>query len=160
MPIELDLLLYTTVANGAPAIARNLLGRRFAYPIDGGMRLSDGSPLLGSSKTWCGLVAAVIATVGLSLVLNFPWKLGLVIAVGAMLGDAISSFIKRRLRIPPKGHAAVLDQVPESLFPLLAVQPALGLSWPSIIAVVSAFVAVHLILSRLLFWLHVRDRPY
>lgn len=160
MSIELTLLLLTTVANGAPAIVQHFLGQRFAYPMDSGVRLKDGRHLLGSSKTWRGLVTSVIATITLCLVLSFPWKLGLIIALCAMLGDALSSLIKRRLRIPPKGHAPVLDQVPESLFPMLAVQPVLNLSWLSIIAVVSAFVAVHLILSPLLFRLHVRDRPY
>lgn len=92
--------------------------------------------------------------------MSFSWEVGALIAVGAMLGDAMSSFTKRRLQIPSKGQAPILDQVPESLLPLLLVQPALELSWWSIIVVVSAFVAVHLILSPLLFRLHVRDRPY
>nr|MBS0019071.1 CDP-archaeol synthase [Gammaproteobacteria bacterium] len=160
MPIELNLLLLTTVANGAPAIVRNFFGRQFAFPLDGGIRLKDGQPLFGSSKTLRGLAASVIATAALAPLLGVPWKLGALIALCAMVGDAMSSFIKRRLRMPPKGHAPVLDQVPESLLPLLAVQPALGLSWSSIIIVVSAFVAVHLILSPLLFRLHIRDRPY
>lgn len=160
MLIELKLLLFTTVANGAPAIMRNVFGQRFAYPIDGGLCLIDGKRLLGASKTWRGLGASVIATVGLALLIDFPWKLGLIIAVCAMLGDIISSFIKRRLAIPPKGHAPLLDQVPESLLPLVAVQSALDLSWLSVMAVVGAFVALHLILSPLLFWLHIRDRPY
>lgn len=160
MCIELKLLLLTIVANGAPAIVRNLLGPRLARPIDGGGCFKDGTPVLGSSKTWRGIGASVVATVALSLVLSFPWKLGLVIAVCAMLGDIISSFIKRRLRIPPKGHAPILDQVPESLIPLLAVQPAVQIPWVNMVAVVAAFVALHLILSPLLFRLHVRDRPY
>jgi CDP-2,3-bis-(O-geranylgeranyl)-sn-glycerol synthase len=160
MPIELYLLLLTTVANGAPAIVRNFFGRRFVFPLDGGLRLKDGQPLFGSSKTLRGLAASVVATAALAALLGFPWDLGALISVCAMVGDAISSFIKRRLRMPPKGHAPVLDQVPESLLPLLAVQPALDLSWLSIGVVVSAFVAVHLILSPLLFRLHIRDRPY
>jgi hypothetical protein len=160
MPIELDLLLLTAVANGAPAIVRNLFGQRFAYPIDADMHLTNGQPVLGPSKTWRGLAASAIATAALAPLLGFPWKLGVLIAVCAMLGDALSSFIKRRLRIAPKGHAPVLDQVPESLLPLLAVQSALSLSWLSIVVVVSAFVAVHLTLSPLLFRLHIRDRPY
>lgn len=160
MLIELQLLLLTTVANGAPAIVRRLLGRRFAQPIDAGMRLGDGQPVLGPSKTWRGLAIAVIATVALASLLDLPWEAGVFIGVGAMLGDALSSFVKRRLRIPPKGQAPLLDQVPESLVPLLAVQPMLNLSWQSIVAMVSAFVVIHLILSPLLFRLHIRDRPY
>ncbi len=37
------LLLFT--ANGAPSIARNWLGSRYDWPVDGGMVWSDGKPL-------------------------------------------------------------------------------------------------------------------
>lgn len=160
MCIELKVLLLTAVANGAPPVARNLLTTRFAQPLDGGVRFLDGQPLLGSSKTLRGILAAVLATAATALLLGLSWQIGVTIAVCAMLGDLLSSFIKRRLRIAPAGHAPLLDQVPESLFPLLAVRAILELSWVSILAVVIAFLLLHRMLSPLLFRLHIRDRPY
>jgi hypothetical protein len=53
-----------------------------------------------------------------------------------------------------------LDQVPESLFPLLACRLLLLLTWLDIGVAVILFVAGELVLSRILFKLHIRDRPY
>jgi CDP-2,3-bis-(O-geranylgeranyl)-sn-glycerol synthase len=53
-----------------------------------------------------------------------------------------------------------LDQIPEALLPLLLVQDHLGLSWLDITALLTSFLALQLALSRLLFRLGIRDRPY
>jgi CDP-2,3-bis-(O-geranylgeranyl)-sn-glycerol synthase len=76
-----------------------------------------------------------------------------------MLGDLTSSFIKRRLGRPPSSQALLLDQVPESLFPLLVFRERLGLAAWDIAVVVLAFFVLDLLLSRLLYKLHLRDQP-
>jgi len=45
---------------GFPILFARPLGARFARPVDGGIVLRDGHPLLGRSKTWRGLAAAVV----------------------------------------------------------------------------------------------------
>src|SRR5262249_24399228 len=45
-----------------------------------------------------------------------------------MAGDLFSSFLKRRIGLGPSSKATGLDQVPESLFLLLACQPVLSLT--------------------------------
>jgi hypothetical protein len=55
-----------------------------------------------------------------SFILRLGWTIGVVVGSMAMLGDLFSSFVKRRLNLPPSSRATFLDQVPESLFPLLA----------------------------------------
>ena len=57
-----EALLLLMVANGAPLVAKQLLGHRFSYPVDCNVLFSDRSRLFGSSKTIRGLVAAVLAT--------------------------------------------------------------------------------------------------
>ena len=152
--------MLAAVANGIPVIMSNILAERFAQPLDGGLRFVDGRPLLGYSKTLRGIVASVIVTTLLAPVLGLSWMIGATIGVFAMLGDITSSFIKRRLNMPPHSMAPVLDQVPECLFPLLAVMAQLGLSWWDILIVVTAFVLLHLLLSPLLFKLRIRKKPY
>ncbi len=93
-----------------------------------------------------------------ALGLHAVW--GCVLAAVAMAGDLISSFLKRRMGIAPHGQAFLLDQVPESLLPLLALAPALGLTAADIAGTVAAFVVLEIVLSRLLFRLKIRDRPY
>ena len=45
-----------------------------------------------------------------------------------MSGDLVSSFAKRRLGIAASRSAPLLDQLPETLLPLLLLQPTLGFS--------------------------------
>jgi hypothetical protein len=56
--------------------------------------------------------------------------------------------------------ATGLDQIPESLFPLLACRSALSLSALDIAVACAVFFAGQVLLSRLFFWLGWRDRPY
>ena len=62
MEIELRLLILLVLANGAPIVARHLLGDCCAWPVDGGMRTPGGQPILGPSKTLRGLLAAMLLT--------------------------------------------------------------------------------------------------
>ena len=77
-----------------------------------------------------------------------------------MIGDLLSSFVKRRLDIAPSGMALGLDQIPEVVIPLLLVQRQVGLGPADIITVTLWFIVIELLLSRVLFRLHIRKRPY
>ena len=76
-----------------------------------------------------------------------------------MAGDLLSSFLKRRLGLAPSSRATGLDQIPESLFPLLACEQLLSLTAFDI-ADTAIFLIGEVALSRLLFKFHLRDRPY
>ena len=77
-----------------------------------------------------------------------------------MLGDLFSSFCKRRLGLPASSQALGLDQVPESLLPLIGYAGPLGIGAADIVVGVAAFFIGALALSRLLYRLRIRDRPY
>ena len=156
----LQLLILLTVANGAPVVAKKILGKRFAFPLDGGVKFFDGHPIFGASKTIRGLVLAVAATTIAAPILGLPWQIGATIGAFAMTGDLCSSFAKRRLNRPLHSRATGIDQIPESLFPLLAVAGALSLSAADVIAGTVAFLVGEILLSRLLYRVHLRDRPY
>src|SRR5512137_1303973 len=126
--LGLRLLLLLGVANSAPIAARRLLGDRWAAPLDGGLNFIDGRPLLGPGKTIRGVAAAVVATALAAWALGLSPPVGALLGAVSMAGDALASFVKRRLGVAPSGRATGLDQVPESLLPLLAVQGMLDLS--------------------------------
>ncbi|MDA9504247.1 hypothetical protein XI09_05635, partial [Bradyrhizobium sp. CCBAU 11386] len=86
--------------------------------------------------------------------------IGAIVAGAAMAGDLFSSFLKRRLNYPPSSQALGLDQIPESLFPMLACRDALSLTIADIALGVGIFFIGALILSRFLFRAHLRDEPY
>jgi len=155
-----ELLILLALANGAPLIAKRLLGSRLAWPLDGGWRFFDGRPLFGPSKTIRGLILALVVTAVGAGLLGLGWRIGLLVAALAMAGDLVSSFIKRRLDRPPSTRAIALDQIPESLLPLLACKLPLLLSWTDILAGVVLFLVGELLLSRLLYRAHIRDEPY
>jgi CDP-2,3-bis-(O-geranylgeranyl)-sn-glycerol synthase len=158
--LSLQLLALLGVANGIPILARKLLQDRFDIPLDGGLALPDGEPLFGASKTIRGVILSVVCTTGAAALLNLDWSIGAIMAGMSMLGDLFSSFVKRRIHLQPHDQALGLDQIPEALLPLLAVKARFNLSSGDIAVLVIAFIVLELVLSRLLFRLKIRDRPY
>ena len=156
----LQVLVLVTLANGTPVIAKDILGDHFAIPIDGGAKFVDGRPILGSSKTVRGIFLSILVTSAFGPVVGLDWKIGALVASVAMVGDLFSSFLKRRINLPASGKATGLDQLPESLFPLFACRSALPLTALDIVAGTAIFFVGELLLSRLFYHFHLRDRPY
>lgn len=153
-------LLLLLVANGAPVVARKLFGRRFAWPVDAGVILSDGRPLFGRSKTWRGIFSSI------GLVSAVSWSMGYGVAIGAafgglaMIGDLSASYIKRRRGMVESSHARGLDTIPESLLPMVLMKSQLALNGLDIAAVVLLFFTIEEFVSPILYRLHIRERPY
>lgn len=144
-------------ANGAPLMIAYLFGPRYNKSVDRGLILSDGYPLFGSSKTWRGILASVVVTTVAAMVLGFPALLGCAVALLAMLGDLLSSYIKRRLGLASSSFVLGLDQIPETLLPALLIGiPVLGMRTLDVIFVVSAFLFLELASSRPLRHLGIR----
>ena len=158
--LALELLVLLTVANGAPVLATRLLGRRGAWPLDGGARAWDGRPLLGTSKTVRGVLVAVVATALFAALMGLGWRLGVVFGAAAMAGDLFSSFLKRRMGIQSSGQAVGLDQIPEALFPLLACYGTLRLDPSSVALLVVLFTVAQIVMSPVMYVLGIRRRPY
>lgn len=156
----LRVLLLLAVSNTAPILATRLFGQRWCAPLDGGYSFLDGRPLLGPSKTWRGLIAAICSTTLAAGLLAISPVIGAVMGAAAMLGDAISSFVKRRLGIASSGRATGLDQIPEALLPLLVLYTTLALSPIEVFAITSAFFLLEIPLAQLSFWAGLRERPY
>lgn len=156
----LQLLVLVAVANVIPVFAKRILGRALAWPLDGGAVFVDGQRLLGASKTIRGVFLSVLITPLAAIVIGLGWQAGLVVALSAMAGDVASSFLKRRMGLPPSSKAIGLDQIPEALFPLLAAQLLLPVTFVDIVVGTAIFFAASLIVSRMLFKLGVRDEPY
>jgi hypothetical protein len=152
-----QLLVLLIVANGTPLIARMILGDALAPPLDGGKRFMDGRPVFGTSKTLRGVALSILGTSAVASLIGLGWKFGALIGGMAMIGDLLSSFIKRRLGLPPSRQTVWLDQIPESLLPLLASSLVLPLTIIDITVAMVLFlcggVAFYYLLSK---W-HVRN---
>jgi CDP-diglyceride synthetase len=155
-----QILILLTIANGTPVIAQKVFGHTWSSPLDAGKIWSDGRPILGTSKTVRGIVCSVVATMVVALGLGVSWMVGLGAGTAAMAGDLFSSFVKRRLGMAASERATGLDQVPESLLPALVCAYELELDRWDILIVTGLFFIGEIALSRLLYTLHVRARPY
>jgi hypothetical protein len=111
LSLSVRLLLLLGAANVAPIAAKRVFGARWSWPLDGGLRLFDGRPLLGPTKTVRGLMAAVVGAGLAAVLLGLPAGLGVAVGALAILGDALSSFSKRRLGVAPSGRATGLPDM-------------------------------------------------
>ena len=104
---------------------------RGKVPMDFGRNFVDGRRILGKGKTWRGFFGGIFGGVFVGMIQNtisffFPNELFptfsdnfftafliiLSLASGSMLGDALGSFIKRRIGIESGGKGFLLDQWP------------------------------------------------
>jgi len=85
-------------------------------PIDAGRTFLNGKPLFGSHKTLRGFFAGLLTgtLVGYLqhlLTQETPIILGFLLSLGALVGDLIESFIKRRLNLSPGASLPIADQL-------------------------------------------------
>ncbi len=132
------------VADSIPPLLARIPGlARFSMPLDCG-RTWRGQRLLGDHKTWRGTLGAIIiaglvflvqrwlAVRGLVVadapVLALPWWYGFLLGFGVIvLGDALESFMKRRLGVAPGKQWVPFDQIDFTLGAYLATA---CLFWP------------------------------
>lgn len=153
------MLLLLLTANGTPVVMKMILQERFDYPLDGNRSFIDGRPVFGHTKTVRGILSSLLITSLVALVIGIPAMIGAIVGLNAMLGDLLSSFIKRRLGIRSSKMALGLDQIPESLLPMLVVRSYFRLSWNDILVVMTAFFILELVLSHLFNRHYIKTNP-
>ena len=153
-------LVLLIAANGAPVIANKVLGNRFAWPMDNGLKLRDGYRLFGNSKTWRGFFSAVIFTTVVAILWGLVPLTGLLFGALTMTGDLLTSFIKRRRGNIESSRARGLDAIPESLLPLGLLKDSLAINPIDIILIVGLFYLIQEFVSPVLFKLNIRNQPY
>lgn len=160
MLISLELFVMLVLANGSPVVAARLFGRHCSAPVDGGRLWWDGKPILGNSKTWRGVVSGTVCCGLFAATTETGLLFGLVFGLSALVGDMISSFIKRRAGLASSAKATGLDQIPEALLPMLLAWLWLELGWLSVVGVVVLFCLANILLSPLLYRLGIRHQPH
>jgi CDP-2,3-bis-(O-geranylgeranyl)-sn-glycerol synthase len=157
------------VANATPVVAVRLLGR--AHPIDRNMVMPDGRRFLGDGKTWEGLLAGMgFGTVtGFIMDLFIPYLFRsmaevFTLSAGALLGDILGAFIKRRMGLPTGSPAPPLDQLGFLVVGLLVVQILFTLPlWLDISTIILLMVftfAMHIGTNLLAYLVRLKDRWY
>ena len=155
--LTLALLIFLVWVNFLPFLMHLLLGDRLGAPVDGGMRWRDGRDLLGPHKTWRGVAAGVLAGTVAAPLLGVGWAIGALAGLSAMVGDLLTSFLKRRLDRPSGTPMAGLDQALEGLLPALVLAAVMGLGMQEVVIALLVFVPLMHLGSR--FWYHILLRP-
>ncbi len=151
-------------ANGAPVVFGG------GHPIDRGKKFWDGRPIFGSHKTIRGFASGIIIGTFVGWVqealapnVGLPQgslTLGFALSLGALIGDLIGSFIKRRLNLKPGESLPLSDQLD---FVLVALLFGLLVSPPSPTAALIMIILtgpVHLLVNAIAYLLRLKKTPW
>lgn len=83
---------------------------------------------------------------------------GIAASLGALLGDLLGAFLKRRLNIPPGHPLPLVDQLDFVLGALLVTSPLLRASLGAILILVIATVPIHLLSNAIAYALRLKRR--
>jgi CDP-2,3-bis-(O-geranylgeranyl)-sn-glycerol synthase len=124
---------------------------------------------LGGHKTVVGAGLGILAAVAVTFIQSrIAWEgalaaydrwatLGLRFGVGAMAGDVVKSFVKRRVGIAPGRPWIPWDQIDFALGALALTWGAAALSGVDLATVLLLSVAGHVLVNHLGYWLGIRD---
>lgn len=163
-------------ANATPVfVSRWPILKDWSTPIDFGLTI-HGHRLLGDNKTWRGLLTATIVATflfmlqqglashlgGFSVYLHsvnyssLPLILGPLLGLGALLGDAGESYLKRLRGIKPGHSWFPYDQLDYIIGACILAAPVTVLPVRLYIWIVFVWLLMHLIFAYLGFLLHLK----
>lgn len=149
----LHALVLLIAANATPVAVAKFVDERWSAPLDLGFVLADGERLFGSHKTWRGLIVGVLAAAVAAALMRLPLWIGVALAVVSLVADALSSAVKRRMKLQPGTECPGLDQLGEALLPLMLFAQPLSLDARRIALVTIAFCILDMAATR---WRHRR----
>lgn len=181
---QIDVMLLTELWHGVwfilPAWAGNMLACTFGggRPIDNGKTFVDGQRILGNGKTIRGLCVGVFSAIGVAIAQRYalsyldlidfyvnPYIFGGLMGSGAMIGDLLKSFIKRRLKFPSGSPFPPFDQL-DFIIGALFMYYVLGpfvlddfyhLTWKPLVAIAVLSPLVHLLFNMIGYTLGMKD---
>jgi len=128
--------------------------------LDGDTKFIDGEPILGNHKTVRGTLSGIIAGTLTGILQGQPYR-GALMAIGAILGDLIVSFIKRRLKLPPGAMFPIADQmsfiVLAVIFDMLIVPV---LQWDRILVILLVTLPIHYFANVIAWMLKLKSKPW
>jgi CDP-2,3-bis-(O-geranylgeranyl)-sn-glycerol synthase len=150
-------------ANMAPVFAENI--PILKTPVDFNATF-NGVRILGDHKTWRGILFGLLAAAAIAALQNYligsnrlhPIVFGTLIGGGALAGDLIKSFIKRRLGIPPGESFLIADQIDWVLGALIVSSFLYRWSFLSILIILVFWGILHILTNLVGYWLGIREK--
>jgi CDP-2,3-bis-(O-geranylgeranyl)-sn-glycerol synthase len=141
------------IANATPVI----LGG--GEPLDGGKTWSDGEPLFGDHKTINGTFYGLMAGTLIGLLQRQLMK-GILLSIGAIGGDILISFVKRRLRLKPGAMFPLMDQIGFIVFAITLASLIEQPTWERVITIIVATIPIHLFTNIFAWLLKLKSTPW
>lgn len=130
-------------------------------PIDFGRKFTDGRRILGDGKTFPGFLGAVLVGSAVGY-LQGRLFIGFLLSLGAMFGDLVASFIKRRCDIKRGDPAPFVDQLDflsgALLFAVVFDKADIDFALLSYLVVLTLF--VHPLANRIAYTFKLKKVPY
>lgn len=155
------------LANMVPVFAAKLFPN-WNFPLDFNLTFR-GRRILGPNKTWRGLIVGIavsVITVYLQQEINFfdysalnPLILGLLLGLGALLGDVVKSFFKRQLDIASGDSLLFFDQLDYIFGGILLSYWYFPLNLETYLYIIGIYFLFHLITSAVGFLLGLKQKP-
>lgn len=157
-------------ANMSPILAARLpLLRHWGTPIDFGVKYK-GERLLGANKTWRGLLFGVLVGVLVALFqyrfiassaesVGFIVLVGAALGFGALVGDAVESYFKRRSQVPAGESWFPFDQTDYIVGGVLFASFFVSLGLADILRITLIYFGLHLMMSYVGYLTGVKKRP-
>ena len=162
-------------ANMAPVIVKDIL-KPMAVPIDFGMKIG-GKEILGKNKTLRGLFFGIIFAIviayfqyllysfdyfrGLSFIDYSNWfVVGFLFGFGALLGDMVKSFFKRRANIKPGERLVPWDQLDFVIGSLVFVNMVVSLTWDKVFYIAIISFMGHILVNHAAYYLKIRNEKW
>ncbi len=167
--VALLFFLPAGLANMTPPLANKVpLLNKWKTPLDFGKSLR-GRRLLGDNKTWRGLLsgtliggvtALIVSKLNADTVVTLaPFLVGCLLGCGALLGDAIESFIKRQRNFKPGQSWFPFDQTDYILGALLLIFPFVRLPLLANLTILAVYFGLHLLTAYIGYLLKLKDSP-
>ncbi len=154
------------IANLTPVLANSVpLLKHWNTPIDLGFSW-QGERILGDNKRVRGLVFGTIAAGCTALLLtrlslsDLSFFNGCLMGLGALSGDVVESFLKRRRGIAPGTSWFPFDQIDYIIGGLVFVYLWVHPSIPTIIVASILYFVLHPLFSYLAYILRLRSKPF
>jgi CDP-2,3-bis-(O-geranylgeranyl)-sn-glycerol synthase len=128
-------------------------------PIDGGVKWIDGKPLLGSHKTVKGTILGVVVGAIVGILQKNPLG-GSLQAFGAIIGDIIFSFLKRRLDMVPGASFPLLDQLDFIIFAIILSYPIQTPGLDTSLGILVLTIPLHYLTNFIAFRLSLKKNPW
>ncbi|MCC6012798.1 MAG: CDP-2,3-bis-(O-geranylgeranyl)-sn-glycerol synthase [Candidatus Verstraetearchaeota archaeon] len=150
---SLNLILPAYIANATPVIFK---GKK---PIDFGKNFIDGKRIFGDGKTFEGFLSGLFFGTLTGIIMGFPFR-GFILSFGALVGDLIGAFIKRRLGIPRGRPAPLLDQLDFVFGALLLSSIFYPIELEIALFIIIITPPIHLISNIFAYLLKLKDYPF